>query len=297
MYRSTAGGTLPTIERPPLMSFRMVLADTSGVRSWHRITRSPSRPAARARDHHDRRQPTNLVGLVPCAEQPGRVPPQDEEQLRSGIERVQVGKRVRRERHARAPQLEVRNSEARLVRGGQAGHLEPVLRARGRRGPMGRLAAGHEEDAVEARAFDRRLRGRNVSDVDGIERPTQHPDSSIHRAQGWYSNSMPPMRSVSPGSPPAPSRASLTPRRSSSVWNRSSEPSESRLVCSTRCSTRPPWTSNPQAIRSTTRLVPVTGSLIVAGRAGVLGSGAVAIALTIAFLSSGKPAPVSADTK
>src|SRR5712691_1754961 len=44
------------------------------------------RPAARARDHHDRGQLTNLLGLVPRAEQPGRVPPQDEEQLRTWIE-------------------------------------------------------------------------------------------------------------------------------------------------------------------------------------------------------------------
>jgi hypothetical protein len=44
---------------------------------------------------------------------------------------------------------------------------------------MGRLAAGHEEDAVEARAFDGRLRGRKVPDVDGVERPSQHSDASI----------------------------------------------------------------------------------------------------------------------
>src|SRR5216683_1325201 len=212
------------------------------------------------------------------------------------MERVQLAKRVGCVRQARAPQLEVRNSEARVLGSGQAGHLESVLRARGRRGPMGGLPAGHEEDAVETRAIYRRFRGREVPDVDGIERPTQHSDTSTHRAHGWYSNSIPPMRTVSPGSTPAPSRASLTPRRSSSVWKRSSAPSESRLVCATRCSTRPPCTSNPQALRSTSRLVPDTGSLIVAGRAGVLGSGAVAIALTIAFLSSGKPAPVSADT-
>src|SRR5258708_1007851 len=44
------------------------------------------RPAARARDHHDRRELANLFGLVPRAEQPGRVPPQDQEQLGTWME-------------------------------------------------------------------------------------------------------------------------------------------------------------------------------------------------------------------
>src|SRR5216683_2245105 len=105
-----------------------------GTQSIRRLeVRWSWRPTARARDHHNRRQLTDLLGLVPCAKQPGRVPPQDEEQLRPWIERVQIKKSVRRERHPRAPQLEVRNSEARVIGGGQTGHLEPVLRARGRR--------------------------------------------------------------------------------------------------------------------------------------------------------------------
>src|SRR5260370_517719 len=44
MYRSTAGGTLPPIERPPWMSLRMGLADTSGVRAGQTVTPWPSSP-------------------------------------------------------------------------------------------------------------------------------------------------------------------------------------------------------------------------------------------------------------
>src|SRR6202011_2475182 len=93
-----------------------------------------------------------------------------------------------------------------------------MFRRRGGWRPMRWLPRRHEDHTVEVRAFDRGLRRLEVSDVDGIERPTKHPEALSGRLHGWYSNSTPPMRTESPVSTPAASRASLTPSLSSCDW-------------------------------------------------------------------------------
>src|SRR5437879_1435551 len=256
------------------------------------------RAAAGTGNHHDRRQPADLVRRVPCSKRPGRVQAEDEEQIGLRMQLMESAQRVRRERRPRAPQLEVGDCKALVAGRGQPGHLEPVVSARGRHGPVWRLPGRHEQHAVELCTLDRRAGRRQVPDMDGVEGSAENADPLAGRAHGWYSNSVSATRTVSPGLTPALSRASPTPMRSSSAWKRSRDPSDSRLVRSTRFSTRSPRTANPHAVRSTTSPpAPATRSFTFAGGASRTGSGAEAIAATIASRSSGRPSPVSADTK
>src|SRR5260370_30190321 len=211
--------------------------------------------------------------------------------------RMQLAQGVGRERSARSLHLDVRDFEALVRRGGKSRHLQPMPGLGRCRRPVRRPPGGDENDPVELRAVHRRARRGQMPDVYGIEGAAKHAEALIAAAHGWYSNSMPAIRTGPPGWIPAASNASLTPSLSSSVWKRSSEPSESRLVRSTRCSTRSPITSKPQFLRSTTRFAGVrAGRLIAADRAGELRSGARASADTIASISSDRPSPLKAET-
>src|SRR6266699_3268887 len=175
------------------------------------------------------REPQHLIGPVPGPQLRGSVPAEDEEHLRVRVRAAQRQERVERVRRSRSLQLDVRDGESWIARGGEAAHLEALLARRHRAGPVRRRAGGHEDDLVQVGAFDGGLGGGQMAEVDRVEGATQH--AQLH---GWYSNSVGPIRTVSPAFTPADSRAALTPMRSSSTWNPSRALSESRSVRSTR---------------------------------------------------------------
>src|SRR6266550_2695842 len=175
---------------------------------------------------------------MPRAKQARCIPSEDEEQIVIRKRAVELPQRIDGVGPSAPLHLDVRNLEPRLAVNREFDHAEPVLRRGPRRPPMGRLGAGNKDDPFKVSALHRRFSHRHVTDVDRVERPAENSEP-----QGWYSNSASAMRTVSPGSTPAASSAALTPRRSSSPWNRASAPSESRSVRSTRCSTRSPLTA------------------------------------------------------
>src|SRR5207237_3473008 len=114
---------------------------------------------------------------------------------------------------------------------------------------------------------------------------------------GWYSNSVVPIRTVSPGATPASSSARLNPKRSSPAWNLSKPSGRSRSVLSRSRSTAGPDTSHPQSRRQTCRVASRTGLRRVRGaRWNGSGRGADLTASARAATNSSSPAPVIADT-
>ena len=109
---------------------------------------------------------------------------------------------VERVRRSLAHQLDIGDGKAGLVRGREPAHLQTLSIGGDRSRSVRRIPGGHEDDLVQVGAFDRRLGGTQMPEVDRIESPTKH--SHLH---GWYSNSAVPMRTVSPGWTPAFSSA------------------------------------------------------------------------------------------
>src|SRR5256712_6390868 len=196
-------------------------------------------------------------------------------------------------RDATAADLHVGNLESLVLADREPAHLHALLGIRHGAASMRRLSGRDQQHTLEAGAVDRGARRRQVACMDGVECAAEDADP-----QGWYSNSTPAMLTLSPGSTPAPSSAVLTPSRSSSAWKRASPPSESRLVRSTRRSTRSPRTTKPDGFRSTTSSSPRrTGSRVTFAGAGTGVSGAVATSSATASMSCDNPSPVSAETK
>src|SRR3989449_3073624 len=180
--------------------------------------------------------------------------------------------RFRRVRDATPADLHVGNLESVVLPDREPAHLHALLGIRHGAASMRRLSGRDQQHTLEAGAVDRGARRRQVPCVDGVECAAEDADP-----QGWYSNSTPAMLTVSPGSTPAASSAALTPNRSSSDWNLASPPSESRLVRSTRRSTRSARTSKPDGFRSTTSSSGRrTGSRVTCAGPGTGGSGAAA---------------------
>src|SRR5439155_354949 len=100
------------------------------------------------------------------------------------------------------------------------GRRQPIahrlpLRDRTAEGAAGDVRGGARAQdhphSVQAGAIDGGARGREMAEVDRIERAAEDADP-----HGWNSNSTPAMLTLSPGFTPAASRAALTPMRSSS---------------------------------------------------------------------------------
>src|SRR3989442_1592167 len=201
--------------------------------------------------------------------------------------------RLRRVRDATAADLHVGNLESLVLADREPAHLHALLGIRHGAASMRRLSGRDQQHTLEAGAVDGGARRGQVACVDGVECAAEDADP-----HGWYSNSTPAILTVSPGSTPAASSAALTPNRSSSAWNRASPPSESRLVRSTRRSTRSPRTSKPDGFRSTTSSSPRrTGSLVTLAGAGPGGPGPAATTSAIASLRRGRASPVRAEAK
>src|SRR5919108_206468 len=222
----------------------------------HDVRGSGRRSAAWTRDDDERGQPADFLGVPPGRQQLGRIPTKDQEQLVVRMEPAELAQRVDRVANALATDLHVRDLETFLVHDGQAGHLDSVPGVRDGGRPVWGRRRGNEQDTVEVRAIHRRPRRGDVAEVDGVERPPQdadpHPGSPQNRrfcgvvtrgprkiadfvgwspgapaklriwwgGHGWYSNSMPAIRTVSPGCTPAASRARFTPILSSADWKR-----------------------------------------------------------------------------
>src|SRR5437879_12786112 len=201
--------------------------------------------------------------------------------------------RLGRVRDATAADLQVRNLQSVVLADREPAHLHALLGIGHGAASMRRLSGRDQQHTLEAGTVDRGAGRRQVTCVDGVECAAEDADP-----HGWYSNSTPAMLTVSPGSTPAASSAVLTPNRSSSAWNRASPPSESRLVRSTRRSTRSPRTTKPDGFRSTTSSsARRTGSLVTFAGAGTGGSGPAATTPAIASIRRGRPSPVRAETK
>src|SRR6202165_3961180 len=172
---------------------------------------------------HDRGKSAYALGLMPRAEQSRRVPAQDQEQLVVWKSAVQLLERVHRVRGSAALDLDVGNLKARLALTRELGHGKPVLRRRLRRAAMRRFRAWDEQHTIEMGVPHSPLCRGEMSQVNRVESSAENTDPG----HGWYSNSTPEMRTVSPGCTPSASSAALTPSLSSSDWNRASAPSDS----------------------------------------------------------------------
>src|ERR1700694_5701487 len=192
----------------------MALDDARRVKPEAGELRSPWWSQAGPVDDHDRGKAAHAIGLMPGAKQAGRIPTEDEEHLILRMLAMELAQRVHRVGRSAARDLDVRHLETRLVLNRECGHHQPVLRRSQSCPSMRRLRARHKEDAIQVRALRRRLCRRQVPFVDGIERSAENADP-----HGWYSNSTPEMRTVSPGSTPAASSATLTPSLSRFDWN------------------------------------------------------------------------------
>src|SRR5690349_11788950 len=146
---------------------------------------------------------------MPRGEQFCRIPTEDQEKLVARMQPPQLAQRVHRVRDAVAADLDVRHFETFFIIDRQAAHLDTLLRIRDGRGSVRWHRGRNEQDTIEPRAVSGRARRCQVAEVDGVERPAQDADP-----HGWYSNSTPAMRTVSPGFTPAASSARFTPMRS-----------------------------------------------------------------------------------
>src|SRR5207302_5372179 len=102
-------------------------------------------------------QAAHLLGFVPRAKHPSRVPPEDEEQLVARSQPLQLAKSVGREGRAGSAYLDIGDLERSVISDGEPRHLEPPLRVR-HRGPAVRGASrGNKDQAIELSALDRGL--------------------------------------------------------------------------------------------------------------------------------------------
>src|SRR5256885_16749984 len=200
--------------------------------------------------------------------------------------------RLGRVRDATAADLQVRNLQSVVLADREPAHLHALLGIGHGAASMRRLSGRDQQHTLEAGTVDRGARRRQVTCVDGVECAAEDADP-----HGWYSNSTPALLTVSPGSTPAASSAVLTPNRSRSACDRPSPPSESRLVRSTRRSTRSPRTTKPDGFRSTTSSSPRrTGSRVTFAGAATGVSGAVAPSSATDSMSCDNPSQDSAET-
>jgi len=108
-----------------------------------------------------------------------------------------------------APQLDVRDLEARMAHRCEPGHLQPVGGRGHRRRSMWRHVGRDEQNSIKTGASGGRFGHGDVPEVNRVEGAPD--DADLHNR---YSNSISAIRTMSPGSAPASSSADDTPRRS-----------------------------------------------------------------------------------
>src|SRR5207253_8879143 len=109
---------------------------------------------------------------------PGRIPPEDQEQLIPTMRTCQLLDGVGGVRLAASFDLEVADGKAVIALDGAGGHLESLPRLRQRRLAMRRGGARDEEHTVELRAIHGDVRGGEMTEVDRVERAAE--DANPH---------------------------------------------------------------------------------------------------------------------
>ena len=113
---------------------------------------------------------------MPCAEHPGRIPPEHEEQLVAGALAFQLAKGVGCEGRAASACLDVRDLERTVIGDGEPHHLESLRRVRHGGPAVWRASRGNEDHAVELRTLDRSLGRREMPEMNRIKGAAEDPD-------------------------------------------------------------------------------------------------------------------------
>src|SRR5205807_8228389 len=129
----------------------------------------------RARTAHDDQpgQPADGLRALPRRKEPGRIPPEDQEELIPRMRTCQLLDGVGGVRLAASLDLEVADGKAVVALDGAGGHLEPLPWLRQRRLAVRRCCARDEQHTVELRAIDGDVRGGQMTEVDRVERAAQ----------------------------------------------------------------------------------------------------------------------------